>query len=284
MRRLILFCLLLQEVVSFNLTRIAIGKKIFKESCRADFSRTSKELTLSYGASNGGSQRTGTSPKNGLASIKLDLGSDNLREVKFFRGGESTSDVEDQQISSFISLDIKKSESNGLFQYANAYDPGLHSPKEKRFIVLEVRNNDDEFQHLVARLQNALPHFVNDLSELIVLTDAYVYCGALCADNEKGSRHMRSGDAKKKGRSGFLANKDDDAVLVVYPFDGDSKKIDEAGDGLPVLECAEGSGMDQTALDTNESSLQIVIRARDYDRLDPEVYLNDTIIDFFCQW
>jgi hypothetical protein len=274
----------LQEVVCFDLTRIAIGKKIFKESCRAEFSPTSKELTLSYAAPNGGSPRTRTSPKNALASIKLDLGSDNLREVKYFHGGETTSDDEDQQIPSFISLDIKKSESNGLLQYANSYDPGLHSPKEKRFIVLEFRNNDDKFVELLARLQNELPHFVNDLSQLIELTDAYVYCGALCADNEKGSRRVRSGDAKKKGRSGFLASKDDDAVLVVYPFDGDSKKIDEAGDGLPILECTEGSGMDQTAFDTNESSLQIVIRARDYERLDPEVYLNDTIIDFFCQW
>lgn len=273
------FIVLQATTFSTDLKRIAIGKKIFTESCHAAFSRKSKELTLSYAA------RTRSSPKNQLVTLRLDLSGDDLKEVKYFRRDEALTG-ETLMVCSFVSLRIKKTDRNGLKKYTNAYDPDINSSKEKNYIVLEFRSDNDSFDQLLCNLQIDLPHFVNDLSQLNMNDEElYDYCGALCACDGKHVKRTEKA-SRTKEKSGFLANKDDDSVLVVYPFDGDTKKIDEAGNGLPVLSCNEGYSSEQTktTLDNIESYQQIVIRARDYDCLDPEIYLNDMIIDFFCQW
>jgi hypothetical protein len=206
---------LLQEFcVSIDLTRIAIGKKVFKESCRAVFSCTKKELALSYAtASVGSPQRTRSSPKKELVSIKFDLGSEEIEEVKYFRRGSETPIGEEQRIGSFIALQILKSESNGLLQYPNAYDPRFDAPKEKRFVVLEFPGDNDQFDRLLAILQNELPHFVNDLSQLLVIDEAFGYCEALCADNEKDTKYIWRPNDRQKPRKSDDDDDDEDTLL-----------------------------------------------------------------------
>ena len=110
-------------------------------------------------------------------------------------------------------------------------------------------------------------------------------------------------------------------MLLVYPFAENTKVIDAAARGLTEANCAflkadnlmsydesESSSMEveskpsvlsesegatlaamvenppALAANTNQRGDFVMIRVKDYDRLDPGEWLNDSLIDFWMQW
>jgi hypothetical protein len=107
---------------------------------------------------------------------------------------------------------------------------------------------------------------------------------------------------------------------LVYPFDGDPAQIDAAAEGLReasgriltnsdnlssdddvvYLEgcasklSAESNGDtngDEASSDVEKAEVKVkvrqtyvTIRVKDYERLDPEEWLNDSLVDFWMQW
>lgn len=269
-----------QSDLSMELSRIAVGKKVFREGCRATFTPTC-QLRLLFKST---SSKTRSTNKVGSERLNLSLKDESLQEIKYFNDDESIADVETGAPSTlFLSLRVMKNASNGLDKYTNAYDPQNESLAERRYLVLEFRD-DETFQKLVSKMQEELPHFVNELSQLRSVSEAALFCAAFESDNEVQEKQKRRIRGKDQAKCTFLEDKEEDSVLVVYPFDGDSKAIDEAGKDLPILSCNIDSNCDIETPTEYESTQQIVILAADYERLEPEVYLNDTIIDFFCHW
>ena len=124
--------------------------------------------------------------------------------------------------------------------------------------------------------------------------EAKHYCQALLDSNALSDDDVRKKKKKKKAYipPEFLRDKPDDSVLLVYPFAGDASLMETAADGLNELSAFRHSKSDlpvKGKSDTEEESggsrsHYLTISVGDCRRLDPGVYLNDTLIDFFMQW
>jgi hypothetical protein len=91
----------------------------------------------------------------------------------------------------------------------------------------------------------------------------------------------------------------DGFILLVYPFAGDRNQIEAAAHSLN-----EASGINHLAADTgrcpeseasgidnrtgatkeNRRGHKVVVMVKDCKRLEPEEWLNDSLIDFWMQW
>ena len=116
-------------------------------------------------------------------------------------------------------------------------------------------------------------------------------------------------------RSSFIAGRPEEAILLVYPFAGDPILMDKAAEGLNEAsgQPLEPRGIDEMAVLEQKSSrltLQsnsgssdsddaeaktkdskakarqhyVTIRVEDYERLEPQEWLNDSLVDFWMQW
>jgi hypothetical protein len=121
---------------------------------------------------------------------------------------------------------------------------------------------------------------------------------------------------EKKETDDFVAGRAEDDVLLVYPFDGDTDEIEGAATGLneakgvnAIIGGVEaqkasdeessfrnrGSEQDATEVSFSDEKQGIVsrkserrhfltIQVRDFERLCPGEFLNDTLVDFWIQW
>ena len=187
-------------------------------------------------------------------------------------------------------------------------------------IVLEMRH-DEDFQEILT-ISRKLKLFgqITKLSPDEVIK----YSTPLVTDSKREKKRRLTMSNKQRRRSGnkiengdnmgenssTSAQKDKDIIILVYPFDEEQSIIEEATKSL-----CEPSGMscrfenesvvwykenhascsEQNATEKNDeltlSSKQtksrthyLTIRNEDLDRLDPEEFLNDTLIDFWMRW
>jgi hypothetical protein len=138
-------------------------------------------------------------------------------------------------------------------------------------------------------------------------------------NGRKGRGAACSFDRSRK--KDFLNGRKEETVLLVYPFAGNTEIIDAAAGGLTEANCTslkseyttsngetlpksmEGESKPSMlsasegvpvatmpesppalAASTNQRGDYVVIRVKDYDRLDPGEWLNDSLIDFWMQW
>ena len=84
----------------------------------------------------------------------------------------------------------------------------------------------------------------------------------------------------------FVGKKETHDILIVYPFKWDNKEIEATVSDLNELSY-KGTYANQ---DTTEITSRVVrlratmIRVEDYDKLEPGVWLNDALVDFWMQW
>jgi hypothetical protein len=276
--------------------RIAIGKKVFHNYCKIDFDADRGYLKISYRQD----EERLASPDRESATHNIDLISD-LQEMKFHI--ESESDGE-EDLSSFLALNVKKSNTNGLTKLSNCYKPDCSDPS-KRYIVIEFRN-DDDFRKLLDlfRSHKYTEALVNSLEELPA-RQAKEYCQALFEDSEKAKKR-RFRVSLSCERTGFLEGKVDTDVLLHYPFDyHDQTFIDLQAKGLR-YELSEVIGVpsvnenlcestvlmndfgpqgdSESALAIKKSRFSLQVTVADFERLEPGEYLNDTLIDFWLHW
>jgi hypothetical protein len=107
------------------------------------------------------------------------------------------------------------------------------------------------------------------------------------------SPHVKD-DSQAQAFVGGLAGGKDDDVLVVYPFDGDEQLIEKAAEGLKEASGvgpyngdsspeAVGDAM-EIETKTGERHHFLTVRVEDYKRLEPGIFLNDTLVDFWMRW
>jgi Ulp1 protease family, C-terminal catalytic domain len=106
-------------------------------------------------------------------------------------------------------------------------------------------------------------------------------------------RKTRNSGTPSKKKNPFSSGKAKDDILFVYPFGEERSKIEEAAQGLEIFsakphgnENAEGtaSSTSSNSVGFRQRSHFITIRIEDYDRLESEVWLNDSLVDFFMLW
>ena len=123
---------------------------------------------------------------------------------------------------------------------------------------------------------------------------------------------LRSGRKLRSGNRRCRESNDENTFkkLLVFPFDGDQQRIDQAADGLKISQSVlaardksesfakstsnadnafgfDGSDDEEPEEQkkrTTKRAHYLTIRGGDRDRLAPEEYLNDTLIDFWMQW
>ncbi len=222
----------------------------------------------------------------------IDIGVDNSRRL--------ASDDAATEPGSFIALKVQKTKTNG-FSSVSSYVPG-NSTDEKGLIVAEFRSDADiaTFLRVVEENKHFSAYFTND--NRLPRRRSDLYATALIADAKKEalSRKKKIGSSK---RVGFLAGKASHDILLSFPFEGKPYLIDAAADGLNEFQChdctdGDADDVDIQDCDNIESSdprnaeggedtrrrHHVEIRVEDFERLDPGVYLNDTLIDFYLQW
>lgn len=204
---------------------------------------------------------------------------------------------------SFLAMQILPSqETNDLHKYSSAYRPKEGEPSKLQFIVLEFRTDEDHGD-CCKKIGETLAPIIGEPG-VVARHERSHFAEALIEHSRKTSR------TRQKQQSTFTAGRDGESILLVYPFAGDpaqiygaAKDLREASgkmlgssDGLAsddddVLElqpCASKLSLESDAktpeVKTKVRQTYVTIRVKDYERLDPEEWLNDSLVDFWMQW
>lgn len=305
---------------------------MFHIDCKVKFHSKGSLLTITYRQVQRRSTRNhNASDLDDHVIHRIDLAQD-LEELKYYVhkfADESDEPVgDDLEVTHFLALRVKKNEKNGLKHLSNAYIPDGNDLK-KKFIVVEFRSEKDfDDMRKLMQLDGTVQAFVLEESRLNA-HQAKNYCKSLLADSDLERQRRFSAPSLSKTKSGFLAGRGPNDVLLVYPFGVDAKDIDNAADELKELSCLlipESSSAsaasdvveedigrdptlracetdyakldsssekenevedpdDKTQEDSGEESRAVLeFSVSTFERLEPGVYLNDTLIDFWCQW
>jgi Ulp1 family protease len=293
------------QAVLYDAARIAVGEKVFGVECHVCFSVEGK-LALSWEA-------------KGRETKLHDIIFDEVQQLKFFvtdledsvEEGKVDDDEDESGQMSFLSLNVKKTEANGLKSYKNKYKPNdADGPfSAKKFIVVEFQSVKD-FRHLLEEI-NKDPDWSSLLADAqIEKADTSLYAKSLLEDSkmDRRRRGLAITSLQSKERTGFLQGKKEDDILLKYPFDGDKQLMERAAHGLTELngllsledETADGTnetqsiataaaakGEDEDEEPNKKKSARthnLTIKVGDFERLEPTEYLNDTLVDFWIRW
>ncbi|GAX11796.1 sentrin-specific protease 7 [Fistulifera solaris] len=280
-------------LVWFDVARIAVGSSVKHHSCQIKIFNDGI-LSCAY------SVRSKEKVHN------IDFAKGEVDEVYYYvdngvdNSGRLASDDAATEPGSFIALKVQKTKTNG-FSSVGSYVPG-NSTDEKGLIMAEFRSDADiaTFLRVVEENVHFKAYFTND--SRLPRRRSDLFATALIADAKKEalSRKKKIGSSK---RVGFLAGKASHEILLSFPFGGDPRLIDDTARGLnefqfanctdtemdevDIEDCDQGTSSDIRNAEGSEDTRRrhhVEIRVEDFERLDPGVYLNDTLIDFFLQW
>lgn len=220
----------------------------------------------------------GGQPDN--AMLAFDLNKD-LEQLLHY----STDDVVDVEAghSCFFAFTVTRDAAQIVATYCESFEPAS-SEQKNRWIVVEFKE--------YPRLWEFLTHLVElpcAQKDPLDPSEAKEYCSPLCSEEnfEESPRKKR-----KKFDPEFLRNRGEEDVLLVYPFAGDLYKMEKASEGLKELS-KFGLSDNLAAVPSDQADVEesggsrshtLTISVGDCQRLEPGIFLNDTLIDFFMQW
>ena len=329
--------------IEFETFRIAIGKQVHFKDClislnvsssaaaleptmRLEFSKQTRRNTTRsrYATRLSTGQTNNLDVQSDHQLLLINLAQD-LQEIKFYspendplvstNNRNDAGDDRNHLTNNLLLMCIRPNKHNGLTFLPNMYKPESSDP-EKKWIVIELctRTDMDDFLS-VMRNDLTLSAFATDDCRLSQ-NEAESYSRSLLNDNKLQTEQSRHDNAVVKSFGRFLNGKAQDDVLLVYPFGGDSRAIDNASVGLTELSCvleyennnlgptgntenhpvtsalsatnddaAVGAEEDNTEDAAGEESRAVLTLAvSTIERLEPGVYLNDTLIDFYHRW
>jgi hypothetical protein len=298
-----------KKSITADIIRVALGTKILHLECSATFNLKDCALTIKYKTARRRSSRNSVGSPHDVAD-PLVINLRDLLELKYFVP-QADDEVDEREVSNFLSLRVTPNRRNGLAVFPNCYKPDSDDPQHK-FIVIEFRYEKqlEEMRKLMLQ-HETLQVFISEESRLQSV-EAKDFCVVLQADTDKEAENRPSKSPSQR-ISTFLVGKKPKEVLLVYPFNGDSKEIDNAAEGLnelkePSSDADVESGENAVDInlkvdpssekenedeDTNrkktqeapeESRAELELTTETFERLDDGVYLDDTLIDFWCTW
>jgi hypothetical protein len=245
--------------------------------------------------------------------LNIRLTQDTLKEVKVYSTLKDAGD--DDSDFSFLAMKILPSqETNDLSRYSSSYRPKEGEPRKLQYIVLEFRADDDHAD-FCKKVGTILKPMIG-APGLLDHGARGRYAEALMEHSRKTLKHRRRYDTQ----SSFTAGREGESILLVYPFAGDTAQIEAAAEGLREASgriltdsndlssdddvvyserCASklsaesnsDNNGDEASSDVEKAEVKVkvrqtyvTIRVKDYERLDPEEWLNDSLVDFWMQW
>jgi len=278
--------------LELNLSRIAVGKKVFGAECRIVYKRGMLDVYAQNSRKKAQDTRL----------FQIDASKDELRVMKFYYHEEH---AEDTTVGSFLTLQVHPTKHNKLTTYNTSYDIKTDDDA-KQYLVFEFTSAAD-LRNLLTMMKEEKNWHLEQFSDgsLLKAEAAPDYSASLRHSNQKGVRRR----GVSKVTDAFVKNRAEDDVLLVYPFAGDAKKIEEAAEGMPEagdpkLRGAPGNQKvahssiqisaeqdDSSKSSNNNDAVRsehrrhfLTIQVRDLERLCPGEFLNDTLIDFWIQW
>lgn len=269
-----------------QVSRIALGSSlVVRKGCCVEATET--ELILKFGMLDAGKTRQ-SKGRRVIRRLELDI-KNGLQNVKCFTpqhgdvidmAGESEEVIN----SSFLVLTMTLTETERVEQICDGW--GIDFEQADRCVSIEFRNQE-ELWHVLSYLESN-----SDTDDTIHLDEskAQEYFARLCPDETYDPESPR-----KKRRTFdpvFLRGREEEDVVLVYPFAGDKTSIERASSGLEVLgNFGRDSDSELVLLDQAEKEESggsrghtLTISVGDCKRLAPGTFLNDTLIDFFMQW
>eukprot|EP00588_Corethron_pennatum_P034698 CAMPEP_0194346062 /NCGR_PEP_ID=MMETSP0171-20130528/105212_1 /TAXON_ID=218684 /ORGANISM="Corethron pennatum, Strain L29A3" /LENGTH=1294 /DNA_ID=CAMNT_0039113135 /DNA_START=141 /DNA_END=4027 /DNA_ORIENTATION=+ len=293
--------------LQIGVSRIAIGKRVFKSSCSMTLEHDGMIL-LGY--------------KNTYEEQKyicLDLEGGSILELKYFlrltdvqaknsvhnkksnmpSTEKDRTEMEDKDIDAFLAIRVTPDQMNGLKAFRN-YVP---TPKPlqdaedfyKSYLIIEMQTQD-ELQKLLGSMSDfpyLKPYFMENCE---ISSGAGSYVQALVNDSRtEKEKRLRSRPASSRG---FEEN----TLVLVYPFDGyenlinaeifDNDVICDArmennGESNSIeknSECSNYESSNAKPLSSDRKRHYLTIMSEDMGRLGQGEFLNDTLIDFYMQW
>lgn len=236
--------------------RIAIGKKVVHSGCQFKVLEGMVHVTF---------QPEASQPKEAIYPISQE----DFTMIRVYNSGDR----------GLIFLQAKRTDANKL-PSKKIYDP------KTQFIVIEFPG---DIKNLIETMRGLFPYFL-DSNEVDSDEELNKMCEALIDHDERQDTNTKTRSRRKRNkekqtnRPAFLAGKSNDDILVDFPF-GTSEIYNAARD-LPVLSCVLDEKVDSDTEEATdcESGVHVLLRVADFDCLDPGVFLNDNMIDFFCQW
>jgi hypothetical protein len=290
---------------TYDAVRIAIGKKVFYSECRIAAQASALELFFRK------PPRGRNSSQGEQVEHCISLNKELLDGIKYYCGevNEDALDGEVEQLS-FLALLVEKTETNQLKKYSNWYKPiEAEEGNPTRFVLVEFRSDNDLLQ------------LVEHMSAIGIQVDALDAarankCSKLLLDDSRMDRQRRLrsiGSLVSRINDAFLTGRKQSDILVIYPFDETAALIETAADGLDevrgvprdnastdhsnggaALVPAADSGQESTEDSKDKENIMVkgkgqnrshfTIAVSDYERLGPEEFLNDTLIDFWMRW
>lgn len=232
-------------------------------------------------------------------------------------------DGDECEVIHFLSMRVKKKEDNGLKVLSNTYKPE-GSDLERKYIVVEFRSEKEFNDVRQAMIKDVtLAAFFSEESRLTAV-EARTYCKALVEDGWREKSKSLLAKSKScflagKGENDVLlvypfgadAKEIDNSasglrelgcVLIAKPTsaasadftkedcdhkskalfcDTDTAKPDSSSEKENDVEDQNDETKDDPG---DESRAVLEFSVSTFERLVPGVYLNDTLIDFWCQW
>jgi hypothetical protein len=275
--------------IDFDLTRLAVGKKVCHAECQASLDPASMELELRYKNTQRTTTRTRTDDSDGYVTVRLMLRDGSLAKIILYEGSDepeaTVTETDDcvEQLGPLVALHMKATIQNGLEKFRRHLAPDNENPN-MRYLVLELRDKDDW-----KRIGGLLSRLPFNVDQIVAPPKKKIrkYAGSLLADNRNRRRTTK--------RNAFLDGRPSDYALLVYPFGGDPTEIEKAADGLTEAAGAMKIGEAVTLATPSECEDDgdgksrhrahfVTITVEDYDRLDPGEWLNDSLVDLWMQW
>ena len=291
--------------------RISIGDNVYHTGCKLTLMTNPRtpSLLIEYKAEleQGNERKTRSRSRNNLESRYHNIylnesGFNDIHEMKYFvvddgsnledEGTDTIQLADDGDIGdqiSFLALRITPNPSmNNL--------PDELAESENGYVVIEVRNNE-EFTKVLDRMKKF--ELLNGLLNSLSMDSTAKYLGAMKKETQKDLARRDSAPPKR-------ASKNNEVVLV-YPFNASRQELKKVADHFP-----EANGQKPTFNDLNEKEWSkpstmieneeagktvqsnrtlpsdrthlLTIVEEDCDRLEPDGFLNDRLVDFWMKW
>lgn len=297
---LILLRYFFSQAYTYDAVRIACGKQVQSSGCSVALSDAGI-LKLSH-------QKPATRTSNGVIdSIDFDLNRDDaVDELKYFIASGDDSDNKEEP-HDVDAVDIMVEEDlSFLFLKMNmaAQVNCQRKSKAKKHVLIEFRS-DSDIKELLSHVQKvgSMAAFVCEEAKLDPIR-AKEYGKVLLDDSKQEESRRLLSPVGAATDNKFLEGKDEEDVLLTFPFAADPVELDGIAEGLeelrgptdipagPVVAATIETSSSEDGSEAGATARAAATPLRDiltlqvlhYNRLDPEVYLNDTLIDFWMRW
>ena len=287
--------------IRYDIPQFFDGSDWFTEGCQVLFKNGDLSLFVRGGNSN-------SKPKDGDMKVAVALLEDDVKAFAYYIAQEDTSGA----------IEVESEAKDFSFIFIR-----LEHKKHVAQHCIIMFSESKDMKELIDRIGTFAEPYSN-LKPLAKHKADEILAGlpAVGGSNKKRPKRKRGKRDESKVTDDFVKGMEKDDVLLVYPFAGDANELEQAAadlreagaridnnrylnkpgdlsrsgvDGMSSAESSEEADLCRkaTTAPTNDTKAPskteqrrhfLTVQVRDFERLCPGEFLNDTLIDFWFQW